>query len=103
MIPSHAPSINQHLTDGTLLLPLLQPTNQSQPDAGAHQPTPGSSTLSSSPLQHQAICLQAIHKTIQQFNQHMKTERLDRQTLQLIVLQLQHHFALLRCLLFFPV
>ena len=51
-------------------------------------------------FQHQAICLQAIHKTIQQFNQHLKAEHLDRKTLQLIVLQLQNDFALLRYLLF---
>ena len=44
-IPSLAPSINQHIADDTLLLLLLQPTNQSKPDAAAHQPTPGSSAL----------------------------------------------------------
>ena len=33
----------------------------------------------------------------------MKAEHLDRQQLQLIVLQLQNNFALLRCLLFSPV
>ena len=101
-IPSHAPSINQHITDGTFLLPLLQPTNQSKPEAAAHQPTLGSSAFLSSPLQHQANCLQAFHKTVQQFNQHLKAEHLDRQTLQLIVLQLQIDFALLRYLLFSP-
>ena len=74
-IPSHALSLNQHITDGTF----LQPTNQSKPDTTFHQPTPGSSPLLSSPLQHQAYCLQAIHKTIQQFNQHLKAENLDRQ------------------------
>ena len=42
---THASCINQHITDGTLLLPLLQPTNQSKPDAAVHQPTPGSSAL----------------------------------------------------------
>ena len=99
LIPSHAPSINQHITDGTLLLPLLQQSNQSQPDAAARQPSLGSSTLLSSPVQHQANCLQAIHKTIQQFNQHLKAEHSDRQTIQLIVLQLQYDFALLRYLL----
>ena len=77
-IHSHAPSINQHITDNTFLLSFLQPTNPSKPDAAAHQPTPGSSALLSSSLQHQANCLQAIHKTIQQFNQHLKTEHLDR-------------------------
>ena len=61
-IPSHAPSINQHISDGTFLLPLLQPTNQSEPDAAAYQPTPGSSSPLSSSLQHQANCLRAIHK-----------------------------------------
>ena len=49
-IPSHAPSINQHITDGTFLLPLIQPTNQSKPDAAAYQPTPGSSPPLSSSL-----------------------------------------------------
>ena len=83
-IPSHALSLNPHITDGTF----LQPTNQSKPDAAVHQPTPGSSALLFLPLQHQANCLQAIHKTIQQFNQHLKAERLDRQTLQFIILQL---------------
>ena len=100
IIPSHAPSINQHITDGTILLPLPPPTNQSKPDATAHQSTPGSSALLSSPLQHKAKCLQAIHKTIQQLNQHLKAEHLDKQALQLIVLQLQNDFALLRFLLF---
>ena len=63
-IPSHAPSVNPHISDGTFLLPLLQPTNQSTPDAAVHQPIPGSSALLPSSLQHQANCLQAIHKTI---------------------------------------
>ena len=98
-IPSHALSLNQHNTDGTF----LQPTNQSKPDAMVHQPTLGSSALLSSPVQHQAKCLQAIHKTIQQFNQHWKAEHLHGQTLKLIVLQLQNDFALLRYLLFSPV
>ena len=102
-IPSQVPSINQHITDGPFLFPLLRPTNQSTPDAAAHQPTPGSSTFLSSPLQHQANCLQAIHKSIQQLNQHLKAEHLNRQTLQLIALQLQNNFALLRYLLFSPV
>ena len=100
IIPSHPPSINQYIADGTFFLPLLQPTNQSKPDAAADQPIPGSSALLCSPLQHQANCLQAIHKTIQHFNQHLKAEHLDRQTLQLIVFQLQNDFALLRGLLF---
>ena len=100
IIPSHAPSINQQITDDTLLHPLLQPTNQFQPDAATHHATPGSSTLLSLPLQHQANCLQAIHKAIQQFSQHLKAEHLDRQTLQLIALQLQNDFALLCYLLF---
>ena len=91
--PSHAPSINRHITDSTFILPPFQLSNQSKPDAAAHQPTPGSSTLSSSPLQHQATCLQAIHKSIQQFNQQLKAEHLDRQALQLIALQLQNDFA----------
>ena len=68
IIPSHAPSINQHITAGLLLLPLLQSTNQSEPAAAAPPPTPRSSTFLSSHLQHQANCLQAIHKTNLQFN-----------------------------------
>ena len=59
--PLHAPSINQHITDGTFLLLSLQPTNQSKPNAAVHQPTPEFSALLSSPLLHQANCLQAIH------------------------------------------
>ena len=77
-IPTHAPSFNQHITDGTFLLTFLQPTNQSKSDAAVHQPISGSSTLLPTSLQHQANCLQAIHKTIQQFNQHLKEEHLDR-------------------------
>ena len=92
---------NTSLTDdGTLLLPLLQSTTQSMPDAAAPPSTLGSSAFLSSPLQHQTNYLQAIHKTIQQFNQHLKAEHLDRQTLKLIVLQLQKDLALLRYLLF---
>ena len=102
IIPSHAPSLNQHITDGTLL-PLLQSTHQSKPVAVAHQPTSGSSACLSSPLQHRPNCRQALHITIQQFNQHLKAEHVDRQTLQLIVLHLQNDFALLRYLLFSPV
>ena len=101
--PSHAPSINQHIADNTLLLSLLQPTNQSKPDTAVHQLIPGSSALLPSSFQHQANCLQAINQTIKQFNQHMKAEQLDRQTLQLILLQLQNDFALLRYLLFSPI
>ena len=101
-IPSHA-AINQDMTDGTSFLYVLQPTSQSKPDAAAHQLTSGSSVVLCSPLQHQANCLQAIHKTIQHFNQHLKAEHLDRQTLQPIVLQLQNDFALLSYLLFSPV
>ena len=102
-IPSHVPSIDQHITDGTFILPLLKPTNQSKPDAAAHQTTPGSLALLPSSLQHQSNCLQAIKKTIKQFNQHLKAEQLDRRTLQLILLQLQNDIALLRYLLFSPV
>ena len=96
IIPAHALSINQHITDGTFLLPTLQPTNQSKPNAKAHQPNLESSALLPSPLKHQASCLQTIHKTIQQFNRNLKAKRLDRQALQLIALQLQNDFALLR-------
>ena len=97
--PSHAPSINQHIADNTLLLPLLQPMNQYTKDAAAHKPTPGSSTHLPSSLHHQMKCLQAINNSIQQFNQQLKAEKLDRQILQLVVLQLQNDFAVLRYLL----
>ena len=96
IIPPHAPSINQHITDGTFLLPSLQLTSQSKPNAAVHQSTPEFSALLSSPLLHQANCLQAIHKTIQQLNQQLKAENLERRALQLIALQLQNDFALLR-------
>ena len=98
--PSHAPSINQHIADNTLLLPLLQPTNQYTTVAAAREPTPGSSTHLPSSLRHQTKCLQAINNSIQQFNQHLKAEKLDRPILQLVVLQLQNDFAVLRYLLF---
>ena len=100
IFPSHAPSNNQHISDGNFLLPFLRPTNQSKPDATAHQPTPDFSAVLSLRLQHQANCLEAIHKTIHQFNQDLKAENLDRQALQLISRQLQNDFALLRYLLF---
>ena len=95
VIPPPAPSFDQHITDGTFLLPSLQLTSQSQPNAAVHQSTPEFSALLSSPLLHQANCLQAIHKTIQQLNQQLKAENLDRQALQLIALQLQNDFAFL--------
>ena len=98
--PSHAPSINQHIADNTLLLPLLQPISQYTTDAAAHKPTPGFSAHLPSSLQHQTKCIQAINDSIQQFNQHLKAEKLDRQILQLVVLQLQNDFAVLRYLLF---
>ena len=44
----------------------------------------------------------AIHKTIQQFYQHLKAEQLDQKTIQFFVLQLQIDFALLRPLPFSP-
>ena len=97
IIPSHAPSINQHIADNTLL---LQPINQYTTDAAAHKPTPGSSTHLPSALHHQTKCLQAINNSIRQFNQHLKAEKLDRQILQLVVLQLQNDIAVLRYLLF---
>ena len=96
IIPSHASPINQPNTDGSFILPLFQPTNQSKQDEAIHQSLPGSSSLLPSTLQHQANCIKAIHKTIQQFNQHLKAEHLNRQTLQLIFLHLPNDFALLR-------
>ena len=102
-IPSPASPSTQPITDGTFILLLLPPKNPSKQDAEVHQPLPGPSSLLSSPLQHQVQCLQAIHKTIQQFNQNLKAEQLDRKTFQLIVFQLRNDFALLRHLLLFSV
>ena len=81
-------------------LPSLQLTSHPKPNAAINQSTPEFPVLLSSPLLHQANCLQAIHKTIQQLNQQLKAENLERQALQLIALQLQNDFALLRYLLF---
>ena len=100
IISSHAPQINQPMTEGTFIFPLIQTPRKSEADAATLEPPPGSLSHLSSPLQHQTNCLQAIDKTIQQFNQHLDAERLNRQTLQLIVLQLRTEFALLRYLLF---
>ena len=54
IILPHAPSINQLITDGTFLLPSIQLTSQSKPNAAVHQSTPEFSALLSSPLLHQA-------------------------------------------------
>ena len=104
IIPSHVPSFSQPITDGTFILPLIQAKNPLNKVAAVHQPPRGSSSHLSLSLQHQTNYLQAIlHKTIQQFTQHLMAERLDRKTLQLFVPQLQNEFALLRYLLFSPV
>ena len=84
--PSHAPSITQPITDGTFILDLVQPINLSKQHAETLQPSPGSSSFLPSPLQHPTECLQTVHKTIQQFHQHLKAEQLDRRTSQIIVL-----------------
>ena len=99
-IPLLTSSINQQPTDSTLLLPLLQSTNQSTADTIARKPISRSSTLLPSSLQNQTKCLQTINNSLQQFNQHLKEEKLDRQILQLLALQLQNDFAVLRYLLF---
>ena len=100
IVPSHAPSIKQHIADNTLLLSHLQPMNQSTTNAAAHKLTPGLSTHLPPSLQHQTKCLQAINNSIQQFQQHLKAEKIERQILQLVVLQLQNDLAVLRYLLF---
>ena len=100
LIPSHAPPNNQPFIDGTIILLLIKRRNPSKRDAEVYQPPAGSSSILSSPLQHQPNCLQAIHRTIQQFNQHLLAEHLNRKTLQLFVLQLQNDFALLCYLIF---
>ena len=98
-----APSIPQQPIDSTLLLPLPQPTNQSPADATTPNPLCGSSAPLPSSSQNQSNCLQAINKTIKQLSQHLMAEQLDREALQLILLQLQNDFAVLRYLLFSPV
>ena len=97
---SHASPLRQSITGDTSILPLIQPKNPSQQDAEELQPPPGSSSLLPSRLQHQAQSLQANHKNIQQFHQHLKAEQLDRETFHIFVLQLQNDFALPRYLLF---
>ena len=96
--PSHASTLRQSITDDTFILNLIQQKNPPKHDAETLQIPPGSSSR-----QHQAQYLQAIHGTIQQFHQRLKAEKLDRKTLQLIFLQLQKYFAILRYLLFFSV
>ena len=66
--PSPDPPLRQPITDGFFILPLTHPRNPSKQDAETLQPPPRSSSLLPSPLQHQAQCLQAIHRTIQQFH-----------------------------------
>ena len=95
IITTHALPINQPIGNDIFNLPLIRPKNPPKQDAETLQPPPGSSSL-----QHQAHCLQAIHQIIQQFHQHLKTEQLDRKTLQFIALQYQKDFASLRYLLF---
>ena len=98
--PSFALPLRQPIADETFILPFIHPKNPSKEDAEAPQQPPGSFSLLPSPLQHQARCLQGIQKTIQQLHQHLKAEQLDRQSLQISVLQLQNDFALLCYLLF---
>ena len=93
------PSIPQQTIDSTL----LQPTNQSPADATTRNPICGSSAPLSFSSQYQSNCLQAINRTIKQLSQHLMAEQLDRQALQLILLQLQNDFAVLRYLLFSPI
>ena len=100
IIPSHAPPTNQPITHNTFILPFIQPKNPSNKVAEILQPIPGFSSLLPPPLQHQAQCLQPIHKTIQQFHQPLKVEQFDQKTRKIIVLQLQNDLALLRYLLF---
>ena len=86
LIQSHAPPTSQAITDGIFMLSFTQPKNPSKQDAKFHQPPPESSSILSSPLQRPANCIQAFHQTIQQFNQHLKAEQLDRKPLQVIAL-----------------
>ena len=74
--PPQAPPITQPITDSTFVLPFIQHKNPSPQDAETLQPLPVSPFLWLSFLQHQEQCLQAIHKIIQQFHQHLKAEQL---------------------------
>ena len=100
--PYPAPPLRQPITDATFILPLSsQRTHLSRMQKLFNHLL--DTSLLPSPLQHQAQCLQAIHKTIQQLHRQKKAEQLDRKTLRIIVLQFQNGFALLRYLLFFSV
>ena len=85
---SHASPLRQPITDDTSILDLIQPKIPSKQGAERFQPLPGSSSLLLSPLRHQEQKLQAIHKNIQQFHQHLKAEQLDQKTRQFLVFQL---------------
>ena len=98
--PSHALFLRQPIIDDTFIHSLIQPENTTKQYTEPLQPPLGLSSLLPSHLQHQAQCVQAIHKTMQQFHQHLKAEQLDRKTSELSVLKLQNDFALLRYLLF---
>ena len=56
-----------------------------------------------SSLHPQAQCLHAIQKLIKQLQQHLKAAHLDRKTLQILALQFQNDFAVLRYLLLYSV
>ena len=98
--PCHVPPIAQPFTDGTFILLLMQSKNSPKQDTVTLQSHPGPSSLLFLSLQHQAPCLQAINETIQQVHIRLKADKFDRRPLQIIVLQLQKDFALLRYLLF---
>ena len=95
IFPSHAPPIRQPVTDGILILSLIQLKNLAKQDAETLPLPPGSSSL-----QHQAQCLQVIHQTNKQFHQHLKAEQLDRNRLHFFVVHLHNDFSILCYLLF---
>ena len=79
-------------------LPFTLQRNPPKQDPESIQLLPGPSTLFLSPLHLQAQCLHAIQKTIKQLQQH-----LDWNTLQIIALQFQNDFVVLRYFFFYSV
>ena len=101
-VPPLTLHIPQPINDGTDL-PFTLQKNPSKGDPESVQPLPGPSTLFPSSLHPQAQCLRAIQKRMKQLQQQLKAAHLDRKTVQLIALQFQNDFAMLRFLLLYSV
>ena len=101
-VPPPTLHIRQPINDGTDL-PFTLQKNPSIEDPESVQPFPGPSTLFPSSLHPQAQCVHAIQKRIKQLHHQLNPAHLDRKTLQIIALQFQNDFAVLRYLLLFSV